>query len=156
MAQIAFSWQTKKGLGILILIGGWALIFQVIPIYHALNFLNIGQNATDWLPLSGTVLLFVILLTALISTILENWGEQSKLYQEGLTQVHILIVPVLVVYTVGYLIAIPVFDILAPFVQQDILRNLTGWVGFLASLIIGTLLIIALWLFSEAFPKKEK
>jgi hypothetical protein len=154
-SQVLFTWRSNQGIGILVSLIGWSLLFQVIPIIHAFEILNFGSNPNEQIIMLTSIILTTVILTALISSILENLSSEDELYSKGLSNFTFPLIIILVFYELGYLFALPIMEFLSPFLSLDIISQLSGIDAYITSVIISLALTGIVWGISEIFPKSK-
>ncbi|MHA1991229.1 MAG: hypothetical protein ACW981_07790 [Candidatus Hodarchaeales archaeon] len=154
-SQVLFTWRSNQGIGILVSLVGWSLLFQVIPIIHAFEVLNFGSNLNEQIIILTSILLTSVILTALISSILENLSSEDELYSKGLGNFTFPLVIILGFYEFGYLFALPIMEFLSPFLSLDIISQLSGINAYIASVVISLTLTGIVWGISEFLPTSK-
>lgn len=154
MSQITFTWRSQRGIGILVLICGWTLLLQLIPLYHAFHILKVGSINENWLIYLASGLIQTVLLVAFLSSTLENWSKNS-LYEKGIFNIHKLVIPVMILFGLTYLWSEPFWKAIAPFINFDLIEYLEVEALFLINIILACLMVGVIWALSEMY-KIEK
>jgi hypothetical protein len=151
-SQISFTWKSKQGIGIILSLIGWTIIFQIIPIIHTFDVLNFGVNFDEQLIIVTGMFLTTVCLVALIGSSLENLYSESEMYSEGLAKVTLLLFIIMICYEVGYLLAVPFLGALSPFLQIDLIANLEGLTAYVVSILLALALPAMFWGVTEVIP----
>ncbi|OLS23730.1 MAG: hypothetical protein HeimC3_23730 [Candidatus Heimdallarchaeota archaeon LC_3] len=155
LSQVSFTWKSKQGIGILFLLIGWTIIFQVIPVIHTIDVLNFGNNFDEQLIIFSGIFLTTVFLVAIIGSSLENLYSDSEMYSEGLVKVTLLLFIIMICYEVGYLFAVPFLGVLSPFLQIDIIADLEGISAYVVSILLALILPALFWGISETIPESN-
>ena len=151
MSQISFSWSSHQGYGLLLSIVGYSIILQTVPIYHLGIILKLNIDSL-WLPLLGVFIFTVCTLSALMSSILENW--EKDLYKNGIFKLHLILIPIIFLFLLGYLWTVPFLNFIAPFANVTALGTITGLYAYIADTSGALICVGILWSISEAIPAK--
>ena len=152
-SNISFTWKSKPGIGIILLLIGWTIIFQVIPIIHTFDILNFGKNLDEQIIILSGILVTTVCLVALIGSSLENLYPESEIYSEGLIKVTLLLFIVLICYEFGYLMAVPFLGALSPFLQIKLIANLDAITSYVVSILFALVLPGIFWGITEIIPE---
>lgn len=150
MAQIQFSWNTQKSLGLLLILFGWALSFQFIPLYHSFEVLGLGGSENDWMVYLGVLLSMSVVLTFFMGSIYENFFDASN-SNNAIINIHTVVIFAYILFLIGFSSAIPFLQALEPVFGLNEIASIDGWVEYLFSQISALFLVIVFWLISEKY-----
>ena len=99
------------------------------------------------MPVLGVLIFTVFTLGALIGAILENWDD--NLYKNGIVKLHLILIPVIFLFLLGYLWTVPFLNLISPYVNVKLLETISGLNAYIASIIGSLICVGALWAISE-------
>ncbi|MHA2362399.1 MAG: hypothetical protein ACXAC7_00475 [Candidatus Hodarchaeales archaeon] len=149
MALITFSWRTQKGFGLLMVLFGWALAFQILSLQHGFEILQIGTGEDDWMVFLGVIVAMSVSTAIFMASIYENFFE--PLDEKAIVNLHTVVLATFIIWIIGYFGGIQLVKALEPFYRESLTKEIIieGWNEFLYSQIIGFFCVFTFWGASE-------
>lgn len=151
MALIQFSLNNQRGYGLVVTFLGWSILFQFLPLFHATEVIGVGASFDDGMPFLAIIASVSVILMAVMATVFEKWFNAAEY---SLLHVHSVVLVTFVLFNIGYFFGLPLFEAAEPFLGFEDPLDISGWVATGFSQISGLILVTAMWLLSERFPRE--
>lgn len=156
--QLEIGWKSKNGIGFLLVLWGWSLIFQIIPTIHVFQVIGFGFEFKDFVVVISLFLSTSIILMSLIAATLDNLYETNQILTRGFRKATTWILFLGLMYEIGYLLAMPVIFVLDPVVSVPLISSIktNPLVSFVISLLSGLAFAFVIEGITELLPESFK